>query len=68
MLDVELPVFVDEPAKYEPSGDHIVAKWKGREFHMPIAVAQLAANRLNRAIRLWHSRQNSVVSIPKKHR
>lgn len=67
MFEGELPIFVDEPAKYEPRGDHIVASWKGLEFHMPIAVAQETVTGLNRAIRLWHSRQNSVVFICGKH-
>jgi len=59
----DLPIFVDEPAEYEPQGDHIVARWKGREYHMPIAVAKKAVRRLNRAIDQWHEGRADVIRM-----
>lgn len=49
-----LPIHVDEAAIYKPCGNHIVAHWKGREFHIPISVAQTILARIERAIAKWH--------------
>jgi len=58
----ELPVYVDEPAEYEPRGDHIVGHWKGRTFHIPIAVATQITVRLNKVLARWHAEQCGEVA------
>lgn len=63
MLDY-LPIFVDEPPEYEPSDDHIVSMWKGREFHIPIAVGKKIVARLNRALDQWHEGRGVVRHMP----
>jgi hypothetical protein len=63
----ELPVFVDEPAEYESRGCHIVAKWKGRVFHIPVAVAQQQVARLNRALDQCFENRGKVIPLPARH-
>jgi hypothetical protein len=58
-----LPVFVREPADYEPEGDHILCRWGEEEWIMSPSVAQQNANRLNRALSEWHSQKDVVVSM-----
>lgn len=62
----ELPVFVDEPAAYESRDDtHIVARWKGRVFVIPVAIAKKSVALLNVALdRLHERRASKVVSLP----
>ena len=66
-MDGELPIFVDEPADYEPQGDYIVSKWKGRRFIMPIAVAQKAVARLNRALDQSIEGRGIIVPLRARH-
>lgn len=68
MFEEGMQIFVDEAAEYEARGHHIVSRWKGREYVMPIAVAEKAVMRLNRALTIWRAGGAEVVELsPRKH-